>query len=89
MITRLWEQFIRDLFHQPLTIIMEIFGTGVGILASVLVCLQLTTMFNIFILWIVGSVCLTISSVIRKNTLLALLMLFYTVMNFIGLGKLM
>lgn len=82
-------EFKIELVKHPFIIIMETIGTVVSMLAAVLLSYQLVSMHAMFLLWIFGSTCLTITSVMRKNILLSSLMIFYLVMNIIGLRNLM
>jgi len=63
----------------------EIGGTASSMLAAALLAFQAMPLNILYLFWLFGSVSLTISSILRKNQLLTLLMLFYTGLNLYGL----
>lgn len=75
----------QDWHDQPVTISLEVVGTVTSMLAAVLLSLELTSLFTVYVFWMMGSVSLMISSIQRQNMNLIMLMMFYTIMNMIGL----
>lgn len=63
----------------------EILGTASSMLAAAFLAFQILPLNTLYLFWLFGSVALTISSILRKNLLLAVLMLFYTGLNLYGL----
>jgi hypothetical protein len=63
----------------------EIAGTASSMLAALFLVFQVLPLNILYLFWLFGSVALTISSVLRKNLLLTLLMIFYTGLNLYGL----
>jgi hypothetical protein len=53
-----------------------------------LISMQLAGMLTVFVFWSVGSVSLTISSYKRNNSMMMLMMLFYTALNLMGIWNL-
>lgn len=85
MIRDLLQTYQRDWQHNPFLVIAETLGTAASVIAAVLLSFKLTGLIPVYFCWTAGSTLLTISSWQRKNTNLLLLMIFYTVMNTIGL----
>lgn len=81
----LWGHIREDWHQSPLTLLLEIMGTAASMAAAILLSLEVTGLVPVYVLWMVGSVSLTFSSAKRKNINLMMLMLFYTIMNLIGL----
>ena len=81
----LWQALAQDWQQSPSLVVAETLGTAASVLAAVLLSFKLTGLIPVYICWTAGSSLLTISSWQRKNTNLLLLMIFYTVMNTIGL----
>lgn len=85
MISKFWHQLRQDFEKDPVTFILELLGTAASMGAAVLLSLEITGLIPVYLCWLVGSVCLTVSSARRKNINLIMLMIFYTIMNLIGL----
>lgn len=82
---QLWDKLRQDWREHPVTITLEVVGTVTSMLAAVLLSFELTGLIPVYVFWMMGSMSLMISSVQRKNMNLIMLMLFYTIMNMIGL----
>ena len=54
-------------------------------LAASFLALQIGEIFTLYLFWLYGSVALTFSSLMRKNSIMTALMLFYTALNLVGL----
>jgi hypothetical protein len=79
-------QSLRDEWrNNSLLVCVEIIGTGVSIIAALVLSLNLMNIWIVYWLWLIGSVSLTLSSWWRKNLLLLLLMIYYTILNMLGL----
>lgn len=81
----LWRTFRREWRERPLTLTFEMIGTGASMIAAVVLSVKLTGLIPVYLLWLTGSICLTVSTWQRQNSSLLLLMAFYTIMNLIGL----
>lgn len=79
-----------QLWHRdPFLFVLEVVGTVSSMIAATLISLQLASMLTVFVFWSVGSVSLTISSHKRNNSMMVLLMLFYTALNFMGIWNIL
>lgn len=67
-----------------MTVIMETVGVLSSMLASVLISLQLVSMPMVFVVWMLGSVSMAVSSYNRHNLMWLVLSVFYCIMNVIG-----
>jgi hypothetical protein len=85
MLKGLQQALQHDWQQNPSLVIAETLGTAASVIAAVLLSFKLTGLIPVYFCWTAGSTLLTISSWQRKNTNLLLLMIFYTVMNTIGL----
>jgi len=81
---QIWNQLCAESRTQPVTVSLEILGTVTSMLAAVLLSFQLAGLIWVYVCWMLGSVCLTMSSYKRRNMNLIMLMTFYTIMNIIG-----
>jgi hypothetical protein len=81
----LMQRLRQDWREQPVTVSLEVIGTATSMVAAVLLSLELTGLIPVYVFWMMGSVSLMTSSIQRKNMNLMMLMLFYTIMNMIGL----
>jgi len=68
-----------------LLLFLESTGTASSMLAASFLALQIGEIFTLYLFWLYGSVALTFSSRMRKNSIMTALMLFYTVLNLVGL----
>lgn len=80
-----WLTLCTEWQQNPTCILFETVGTVASMLAAVLLSFAITGLTPVYVCWMVGSLCLTVSSWKRKNINLLLLMQFYTIMNLIGL----
>ena len=78
-------EFRKELSHHPLTVVLETTGTLVSMLAAAVLSLQLSGLVTVYILWLIGSITLSIASYYRKNLMWLLLSGFYLIMNLTGL----
>jgi hypothetical protein len=78
-----------ELWHRDrLLFLLEVLGTTSSMIAAMLISMQLAGMLTVFVFWSVGSVSLTISSYKRNNSMMMLMMLFYTALNLMGIWNL-
>lgn len=82
---RLVRSYLQECKDKPVTVIMETVGVLSSMLASVFISLQLVSMPVVFIVWMLGSVTMAVSSYNRHNLMWLVLSLFYCIMNVIGL----
>ena len=82
---QLMDKLRQDWRDQPVTVSLEVVGTATSMVAAVLLSLELTGLIPVYVFWMLGSVSLMISSIQRRNMNLMMLMMFYTIMNMIGL----
>lgn len=75
----------QDWHDQPVTVSLEVVGTVTSMAAAVLLSFELTGLIPVYVFWMMGSVSLMTSSLQRQNMNLMMLMMFYTIMNMIGL----
>jgi uncharacterized membrane protein YccC len=77
----------RDWSTNRLAFSLDLLGTIVSILASILIATQTREepLLLIFVLWLIGSVSLTVSSYMRSHAWMMVLMCYYTTMNAWGL----
>ncbi len=87
MLRLLLDRWKQEWQAQPWMVLAETGGTAASVLAAVLLSFKLTGLVPVYFCWLTGSFLLMISSWQRQNTNLLLLMLFYTVMNLIGLAN--
>jgi hypothetical protein len=87
MLRLLLARWSKEWQQQPWMVIAETGGTAASVIAAVLLSFKLTGLVPVYFCWLLGSFLLMISSWQRQNTNLLLLMLFYTVMNLIGLAN--
>lgn len=87
MISRIFEQWKLDWRNNKCLFNLELAGVASSIAAAILISffpasvpLQL-----MFVLWLVGSICLAVTSYMRSNAWPMALMLTYTVLNIVGL----
>lgn len=88
-IRQFWWVFVQEWRRDPITISFELLGTVTSMLAAVLLSLQLVSLITVYWIWCLGSISLSISSKRRRNSLLFGLMMFYTVLNVIGIWNLL
>jgi hypothetical protein len=69
----------------PTLLFLELTGTASSMLAASFLARQIGAVFTLRLFWLYGSVALTFSSLVRHNSSMAALMLFYTVLNLITL----
>ena len=81
----LTREFRKEFSCRPMIVGCETVGTVSSMVASVLVSFQLVSMPWVFLLWLVGSITLSIASYYRKNLMWTLLSMFYLCMNLAGL----
>jgi hypothetical protein len=81
----IWGSLREEFRKDPILIVVEIIGTVASIVAAVVLSFNLMSVGTVYYMWVVGSVCLTFTSYRRKNSLLTGLMVFYTILNIIGL----
>lgn len=74
-----------ELRKDPILISVEALGTIASVIAAVVLSFNLVGVGTVYYMWCVGSLCLTFTSYRRKNSLLTGLMVFYTILNIIGL----
>jgi len=81
----IWGSLREELRKDPILIFVEIIGTVASVIAAIVLSFNLVGIWAVYWMWCVGSVCLTFTSYRRKNSLLTGLMVFYTILNIIGL----
>jgi hypothetical protein len=64
---------------------MEVVGTVASVIAAIVLSFNLVGIWAVYWMWCVGSMSLTFTSYRRNNLLLTGLMVFYTILNIIGL----
>jgi len=82
---KLIEKLRQDWCDHPVTVSLEVIGTATSMVAAILLSFELTGLIPVYVFWMMGSVSLMISSIQRQNMNLMMLMMFYTIMNMIGL----
>lgn len=75
----------QDWHDHPVTVSLEVVGTVTSMMAAILLSFELTGLIPVYVFWMMGSVSLMTSSIQRQNMNLMMLMMFYTIMNMIGL----
>lgn len=85
MIRQLLRSLRMEWRRDPLLICLESMGTVVSMIAAIALSFQILTIWWVYWLWCMGSMSLTFTSYKRKNSLLTGLMVFYTILNIIGL----
>lgn len=89
LIVDLAREFRKEFSCRPFVVCCETVGTITSMIASVMVSFQLAGMMAVFLLWLVGSVCLSTAGVLRKNLMWTLLSMFYLIMNLVGIALLL
>jgi hypothetical protein len=82
---KLIEKLRQDWRDHPVTVSLEVIGTATSMVAAILLSFELTGLIPVYVFWMMGSVSLMTSSIQRQNMNLMMLMMFYTIMNMIGL----
>lgn len=85
METSLIQSLCQECRVRPWLVFMEILGTGASVIAALVLSLNLMHIWAVYWLWLMGSLSLSLSSWWRKNLLLLALMVYYTVLNILGL----
>jgi hypothetical protein len=81
---KLLKSWAADWKTDPTTVFFETVGTAASMIAAVLLSFKLSGLVPVYVFWMLGSMCLIVSTWRRQNINLLSLMLFYTVLNLIG-----
>ena len=87
MFREVYEQLKQDWKTSKLMFLLEIVGTLLSMTASTLLAVNTVNIVVVYIVWQIGTISLVFSSHMRRSYWIFLLMVFYTVVIFIGLYR--
>lgn len=87
MISGIFRQWQLDWHTNKLLFNLELLGVASSISAAILISFypQVISLQIVFILWLIGSISLAVTSYMRSNAWPMALMVTYTVLNIVGL----